>query len=949
MQPDPPNPAHADELRGNAPEDLLARALESQASGPAPGAWTPPDPEHLSRLLPEYPIECLIGRGGMGAVYKARQRRLNRTVAVKVLPAELAQDNEFVMRFHREARLLASLNHPGIVTIFDFGQTTEGHLYFVMEHVEGTDLHRLIHQSKLDPKQALNLTIQICEAMQYAHDNGVIHRDIKPANVLVTPDWRVKLADFGLALKPAEHAIEVPEPPQPDVFDPRDPMGVMALRFTKPGTAMGTVDYAAPEVYEGKADERSDIYALGIMLYEMLTGETPKGYFALPSARSKVDRRVDKVVVKALEIEPAERYQKASDMKLAVEQATMPLPADPPPARQPAEEVRMEIIPPGTRPERSRAKDAEGGPTRSKGSAAELVIIAVLVLGGAGAWYAKVHLPVVKNGITSVTVSPAAPNTEDGFVPLLDRDHRDGWQQCGPGGMDMEDGVATLWREKDQKVISYYCYTRRSFKDFTLRLDLKITSPTGNSGVPLRFPHPGTDPHVPDNNYDHYHVDISDTGGGLEATGAIMFVQSPTSVPMKVRQWNELEITATGQHYLVKLNGQIVNDFTGNRSLEGYLGLQNFRPDGVQFRNLRIKELPESKPQAGEGDLKKALLASDWSFHNRAVDGGQWDWDITFLSNGTARTHNEKGYMRTWHWWSTGGRIIHVQTGADPAAFDPKLGFDFSFNDSFTSYTGEKTDHLQKAHGDRKIRETPSGTNAAGQTFTNSLGMEFVTVPGTKVQFCIHDTRNVDYAAYAQANSGVNTDWKIAARPGKDLHPVVNVTWDEARAFCAWLSQKEGKTYRLPTDHEWSVAAGIGDLEDERATPESKNGKIHEVYPWDGTFPPPSGAGNFAGSEALIPSRPKNRPVIAGLTDGYPLTSPVGTFKANRFGLYDMAGNVAQWVEDKYSNKDETRVMRGSSFFDEMPRVMLSSGRGHFGPKSRYNNCGFRVVLAPKG
>ena len=183
---------------------------DSQA---VPENWEPPSPEHIAVLLPQYRIEHLIGRGGMGAVYKGRQITLNRPVAIKILPAELARNREFVARFHREAQLLASLSHQGVVTIFDFGQTTEGHLYFVMEFVDGTDLHRLIHKTKLDAEQALKLTIQICEALQYAHDMGVIHRDIKPANVLVTRDGRAKLADFGLAMKPAEHALEVPEPP----------------------------------------------------------------------------------------------------------------------------------------------------------------------------------------------------------------------------------------------------------------------------------------------------------------------------------------------------------------------------------------------------------------------------------------------------------------------------------------------------------------------------------------------------------------------------------------------------------------------------------------------------------------------------------------------------------------------------------------------------------------
>ena len=243
-----------DGLLGNSISGLLYGGggdsfLDSKAE--IPDNWEPPSPQHIAQLLPQYQIEGLIGRGGMGAVYKGRQITLQRPVAFKILPAELARSSEFVGRFHREAQLLASLSHPGIVTIFDFGQTTEGHLFFIMEYVDGTDLNRLIRDTRqpLDPKLALSLTMQICEAMQYAHDNGVIHRDIKPANVLVTKDGRAKLADFGLAMKPAEPDA-APAPPRPGTNSQHYSPDVAGLRFTQPGAAMGTPGYAAPEVYD---------------------------------------------------------------------------------------------------------------------------------------------------------------------------------------------------------------------------------------------------------------------------------------------------------------------------------------------------------------------------------------------------------------------------------------------------------------------------------------------------------------------------------------------------------------------------------------------------------------------------------------------------------------------------------------------------------------------------
>lgn len=293
-------------IKGINAADLLARGLESaKAATGNPQAWRPPTPEELAALLPQYEIESLLGRGGMGAVYRGKQAALDRAVAIKLLPAELAADAEFMSRFQREARTLAKLQHPGIVAVHDFGQTSQGHLYFVMEFVNGTDLSRLIHGPGVNSAQALEIIAQVCEALQYAHGQGVIHRDIKPANVLINTEGRAKLADFGLARPTSEETASL----------------------TRSNVVMGTPDYMAPEQMAGTADHRADLYALGVMLYEMLTGQTPRGAWAPPSQRVQVDVRLDQVVVRALQQDPAMRYQQASEIKTDVDVIrTTPLP-----------------------------------------------------------------------------------------------------------------------------------------------------------------------------------------------------------------------------------------------------------------------------------------------------------------------------------------------------------------------------------------------------------------------------------------------------------------------------------------------------------------------------------------------------------------------------------------------------------------------------------------------
>ena len=313
-QPDPSLPTN---LGGIDPGELLARGMQSaRMSGGGAHGWLPPTPEEVAHLFPNYEILSMLGRGGMGAVYKARQTALDRLVAIKLLPLEISVDQAFADRFRREARAMAKLNHPHIISVHDFGQTSEGHLFFAMEFVEGANLHDIIHGPGLAPEQALAIAAQICTALAYAHGKGVVHRDIKPANVMLDTDSQVKVADFGLARLTDNSAAD--------------------FGHTMTGTVMGTPDYMAPEQMKGmNVDHRADIYSLGVMLYEMLCRETPRGAFDLPSARTGCDPRLDSIVLKAMQQAPERRYQSTHEMKADVETARTPLPASPPPTEAP--------------------------------------------------------------------------------------------------------------------------------------------------------------------------------------------------------------------------------------------------------------------------------------------------------------------------------------------------------------------------------------------------------------------------------------------------------------------------------------------------------------------------------------------------------------------------------------------------------------------------------------
>jgi tetratricopeptide (TPR) repeat protein/tRNA A-37 threonylcarbamoyl transferase component Bud32 len=262
-------------------------------------------------LAARYEIIEEIGRGGMAVVYKARQKTLERIVALKVLPHQFTHDREFLDRFHREARVASQLRHPHIVTIFDEG-IEQGVHYIAMEYLTGTDLHTFIkRRGKLDSDEAVRIVAPIAEALDYAHKMGVVHRDVKSSNIIGTKTSGLVLMDFGIA-----HAVA-------------------GRKLTRTGTVIGTPEYMSPEQADGReVDARSDIYGLGVVLYECLTGELPfrgdnpltvinKVIHEEPRRPSEVvgglNADVDRVIARSMAKEPRERYQSCGEMMSALE------------------------------------------------------------------------------------------------------------------------------------------------------------------------------------------------------------------------------------------------------------------------------------------------------------------------------------------------------------------------------------------------------------------------------------------------------------------------------------------------------------------------------------------------------------------------------------------------------------------------------------------------------
>ncbi len=599
--------------------DSVGGATFASSSSSFPGSWQPPTPQELQVYFSQYEIRGILGRGGMGVVYQAWQMRLARMVAIKVLPADVEDDGmNYAERFKQEGRAMAKFRHPGIIAVYEAGETRDGLLYLVMECIEGTDVAQLVAaHGRLPMAQALGITSRVCEALSYAHSQGVVHRDIKPSNVIIEANGNVKVADFGLAK-----------------FSGPD-----GSHYTTSNVSIGTPDFMSPEALEGTGpvDHRADIYAVGGMLYQMLTGKVPHGRFAPPSALVLgLDKRLDGIVEKAMHSDPAKRYATAAEMQAEI-------------AKIPYNNGNLIA---------GRTSDAAKTyhPLRAK-----LILVSVVVIALVG---------IVARG-------------------------------------------------------------------YSVRKNTRL-------GTPL----------------------------------------------------SELSVAETG-----------------------------------------------------------VLAAS---------------------------------------------------------------------------------------------KVAP---------YVNTLGMKFVPVPITggptdnqRVLFSIWETRVRDYEVFAIETK---REWAQPEFEQSPSHPAVNVNWDDAQAFCLWLTDKErnagrlgsGQRYRLPTDHEWSCAVGIGDREDAAKSPEEKSEELKDVFPWGSTWPPPNGAGNYSGTEAEGHEVWEKQSIIVGYRDGFIYTAPAGSFPPNRFGVHDLGGNAWEWCEDRISATKSDRVLRGASFNNGGRGGLYSAKRDSHLPGNRSVGLGFRVVL----
>jgi len=894
-----------DGLQGLCPACLLAEILSPAGSL---GRWEPPGADELAMMLPQYEIESLLGRGGMGAVYQGRQADLDRRVAIKILPANVGEDGQdYAARFKLEARAMARLKHPGIVTVYDFGQTTEGLLYIVMEYIEGTDVQQMVaREGRLHSAHAMAITAHVCDALAYAHSRGIIHRDIKPSNIIIGNDGVVKVADFGLA---------------------KMDQGGPNSGLTQSGMVMGTLHFMAPEALTlGTAvDQRADIYAVGVMLYQMLTGKLPQGLFEMPSLQVPgLDPRYDGIVAKALREDRNVRYQQASELRHDLDAIlTQPVVKVEPEAEQ----APAAVPPPAARPQRP-AGQAYRPPQRGAPPPPKKVSSSGLILAGLGL-LAVSAATFFMLGEKGNAVKPDQATKDAPFVNTLGMKFVPVPITGGP-----TDGTHLLFGIWDTRVQDYEVFANETKHDWP--------KPDFEQGPT----HPAVQ--VSWEDAQAFCTWITERERAAGKLGPNERYRLPSD-----HEWScavELGAREDAARLPKEKNSEVDGLFPWGTQWPPPKGAGNYAGEELQVA-LAAGKTGTFSPGNGvivgyQDDFVNtspvgSFAANRFGLYDMGGNVEQWceDW---------AEKDQKHRVVRGSSWsslWLNNIRAVlrsSLRNYVEPRFRSNSLGFRIVLETSAPVVATAATD--------KPLDPQPARVTKV-QPFVNSLGMKFVPVPGTGILFCIHETRYRDWAAYAAETPALRASWKNQAADGFVLtdrpedHPVAAISWEEVVDFCVWLSQKEGKTYRLPTNQEWEIAVGGGRGEGSLIPPsESIAPEMATAFPWEGQWPPPTAVANYA--DTSLNDRFPKRSFIDGYTDGFPTTAPVMSFQPNSLGIYDLAGNIQEWMGDwPDAGQENNRFHRGGSWASSERGRLSASYRDRNQALSRTNDRGFRVVL----
>ncbi|MBN1809835.1 MAG: SUMF1/EgtB/PvdO family nonheme iron enzyme [Planctomycetes bacterium] len=918
-----------------------------------------------SGLMGGYKLLEKIGEGGMGVVYKAKQLSLDRVVAVKILPEDLAKDAEYVDRFDREARIAARINHPNIVGAIDVGAAA-GKRYFVMEFVEGRTVGAILDdEGKMSVSRSMEVIVQITRALEAAWKNNLVHRDIKPDNILITPDGTAKLVDLGLA---------------------REANPVQDVRLTMTGVITGTPAYISPEQGTGaEVDIRSDIYSLGATFYHMVTGQQPftgNDPVEIITARfkfrpdlandvnSEVPYDLAAVIDTMMATAPEERYP---DPQVLLHDLGLVAGGEVPEFASGTEESRRRAI------ESARANAGSTTmnlrPVRKKRTGTPVYVLAGAVIVGFAIIAAILmvifkgpetnpHAMEMARSVTRKQVEAAAEEVnglieKGALTEAVDRAETLAARLAGGSGVEQLDDLRdkaiklhmqqqeTEVREAVKQVAGLVAAER--YDDAMNKASECAAKYRGVAGFEklesLRHEASrkktdkeklSTERQEKENRYNSLleeakiEIGTRDYATALALLAQARGIKDTDEITDLVNEARFLQFTSRGE--------------VAEKAHDPAKALDMYR------RAAEIRTEPELAAKIAE--LEQSIKLADLREEARGLcDDGKWADARARLTEAMAIAPEAEG------------SVIQEEI----ARCDGELAFAALADKTEKAAAGQDWQSVlaladqclaMKPGDERSLALKRQARTALGpeKSKTNSLGMEFLLISageftmgsasGDSDEKPVHKAR-MD-AFYISRTEVTNTQfeqfmpahrhkWKQFS-PGDDM-PVVAVSWVEAMAFCRWLSNKEGAEYRLPTEAEWEMAA---------------RGSDARTYPWGDQSA--AAAGKFRCNFA--PGRDR----AEWKKDGFEFTSPVGNFPegASPFGCLDMAGNVWEWCLDFYQDNwysdaarpkinpggpqsGTKRTMRGGSFSDSARIIRCTNRLGK--PADFYDaNVGFRVV-----
>jgi len=764
----------------------------------------------MALQIPGYRVIRKINQGGMATVYLAIQISVGRIVALKVMNPLLNTDPAFSERFQSEATIVGQLSHPNIVSIYDIGHH-QGLNYIAMDYLPNGSAHEKMMQG-ITGEEALQILKQIGSALEHAHEKGYIHRDIKPENILFRSDDTAVLTDFGVAKGIATSS-----------------------RMTHAGTVVGTPHYMSPEQSKGiSIDGRADLYSLGIVFFEMLTGTLPyQGDEAVTVALKHISAPLPKLPVtyaiyqnllnKLLAKDPADRFQRGKDLVTAIEE--------------------LEIL--------QRIPNNQYKPT-DESSALSLFKQLMRIIGRAIYWRWR-KLQRVRWTKTGGFYLKTATDLEQFF---LESEAQNAGRRNELKTQIHDDLLASRTRSR------WLLYSAFALAGVTvLMITWKIYS---------KYKTP----------------EVTAVSTQIESSASSSQSSSVVSLLLAENASSEFsiinEVSATSEINSSEESSGSVSSASSSSAQSLFALTVTSDPVKAKVRILNIRDTYQDGILLKPGDYQLEVSYPNYETQERWVSINENDLNVQFILKEIEKTE-----------------VADVKPAAAAVARTKPL-----------------------------MISIPGGTFFMGSAKdTTSMPVHKVEVKGFKIsQF------EITFSEYDFFARSTHRDLPSDNRWGRDTRPVINVSWDDAKAYTEWLSKTTGKTYRLPTESEWEYAA---------------RAKTTSDYWWGKST---KDARDRANCRRGCNSK------FSGLFGSK--TAPVGSYPANAFSLFDTAGNVAEWVEDCYAidyrlhpdngtayqmQQCSRRVVRGGSAKDNADR-MASFTRDYYPPEMSQENVGFRVV-----